>query len=303
MRTLASFAVFASVLALAAPAAASETVIDTPARGSVLAARGRTLAYSAYDVASKSYRLRIKVGMSAPRDLGVPPRSVPFDVSVARGSIPRGGHSDVLLYSRCRQEPSGLVGGLPYLRWTTARDCSLWVAGLGGRERRIVGPPSDAVLPSLSGATLAFARVPRSGRSSIVVRHIGSHAAQWRQLLRTDVDRRRLAALDRDLFRRPGGLSSSTQLRQPFAHGGASRSPQPRCGSAPTRRRPARHGPCVTARRSTSSQTRCPPSASWCRRPRRRSSCAEPDVDRRRLSCPGTRTEHSGRTVTRRGPV
>ena len=108
------------------------------------------------------YRLRIKVGSSAPRDVPVAPRSVPFNVSVARAYVAVNGHEDVLAYSRCSTEPRGGGGVGPEYYWPLARGCSMWMTSFNGPERRIVGA-GEGVLPSISGGTLAYARFRDTG--------------------------------------------------------------------------------------------------------------------------------------------
>ena len=163
MRIRHAIATAVAVLALPAPAVARQ--IAEPARSTTLAARGAVLAYSDWDEAIGAYRLRVAVGERAPADVAVAPRSVPFDVRVGRV----GGRA-VLVYSRCAQEPPALgdmVEPEPY--WWSARDCTLYTAGLDGHEHAIRGA-GPGVLPAVSGATLAFVRFAGRTRATVIVR-------------------------------------------------------------------------------------------------------------------------------------
>lgn len=153
----------------AAPADAMVRQIDAPVRGSTLAARGQVLAYSFYDEASASYRLRIKVGSTAPRTLGVAARSIPFDAGVGQMTTAAGRGADVVVYSRCAKEPWELGFVTISLNWAAARRCGLYTSTLAGREQRI-GRAGEGVLPSVAGTRIAYARVPAWNRASIIIR-------------------------------------------------------------------------------------------------------------------------------------
>lgn len=158
-------------LACAVPAHAAQTVIDRPPRVGPIAAHGRMVAYSAWDASIARYRLRVRTGSAAPHDVPVAPRTVPFDVSVARAYEPVKGHEDVVVYSRCRQEPTAAAGIAPESNWRTARGCALYSAPFRGPERRLTGT-GEGVLPSVSGSTLAYARFGGAHGPRIVVRRL-----------------------------------------------------------------------------------------------------------------------------------
>jgi hypothetical protein len=167
-------------VALAAgPAHAAESVVDQPVQDVVLAAHGRAVAYSAFDATTGLFRLRIKVGSSAPRDVPVPPRSVPFDASVARAYVPGKGHADVLVYSRCRREPDTAGGIAPERDWTTSRGCTLRMTPFDGPEQLITGAGAG-VLPSVAGTTLAYARFSAQRAPQVIVRRLNRTAAPLR---------------------------------------------------------------------------------------------------------------------------
>ena len=166
----------------AAPADAVETVIDQPVRDGVIAAHGRAVAYSRFDRVTGMYQLRVKVGSSAPRDVPVAPRSVPFDVSVARAYTPVKGHEDVLVYSRCSTEPRGGGGVGPESYWPRSRGCSLRMTTFNGPERRIAGT-GEGALPSISGDTLAYARFRDTGPPQVIVRRLSRPAHPVRVLI------------------------------------------------------------------------------------------------------------------------
>jgi hypothetical protein len=177
----ASLAVVAVVLAGAERASAAEVVVDRPRGDAPIAAHLRTVAYSSYDATAGVYRLRVKTGDAAPHDVPVPPRSVPFDVSVGRAYVPVKGHENVLVYSRCAQEPRPAAGIAPGPDWRTARSCALYEAPFYGPERRIVGA-GEGVLPSVSGGTLAFARFGGARGPRVIVRRLNRAAPPSRVL-------------------------------------------------------------------------------------------------------------------------
>jgi hypothetical protein len=160
----------AVVALLAAAARADDKTVDTLSRPTTLSAYNRWLAYSAWDATAGVYRLRVIRGDLAPQDVPVPPRSVPFDVSVGRAVEPDGSHQDVLVYSRCRVEApvTRTAYGEFEPRWWKGQGCTVRVATPTGGERVIRGA-GPGVLPSVSGTHLAFIRVVHA-RPRIVIR-------------------------------------------------------------------------------------------------------------------------------------
>lgn len=174
-----SAAIATFVLAAAVMTATAHAQTELPsgnvehlARPSTLSAHFRTLAYSAYDPATDTYRLRVKVGSQPPRDVPVAPRSVPFDVDAGRAFAPPEGHEEVLVYSRCRTEPR-LTGHRvnPEVDWRSARGCRLYRATSAGHEQRIKDA-GEGVLPALSGSTLAAVRERGTGEPIVVIHRL-----------------------------------------------------------------------------------------------------------------------------------
>ena len=163
-----------SVLIPAAASAAS--VLDTVGRaGPISTFRG----VSAYSTPSpEGFRLTVVSDGTAPRQLPVPPRTIPFDVDLGPGA-----QGQVLaVYSRCAIEPvqRGVDGrypptppalaGLPQLTSgglpanTSGRGCDIyWVdVGGGGGEQKLRGASTDQAsetLPTIWRDEVAFVRV------------------------------------------------------------------------------------------------------------------------------------------------
>jgi hypothetical protein len=96
----------AAAIVIAAPAdgqtPAGEVVLDTVNANTPVSAYGGVAVWSAFDPASKTYRLRAYRGGHV-SDVPVPPRRSPFDADVG----PDATGQPVVVYSRCRVDPTG----------------------------------------------------------------------------------------------------------------------------------------------------------------------------------------------------
>jgi len=141
-------------LAVAAPAAAAPTTIDTLPRESGLDAGQGAVVWSRYDDAAKAYRLVVRhngVNRVAPID----PSPVPFDADL--GSDTRGRRA--VVYSRCAS----------YTHERDQRDrCDLYILSLAtGAERRIKNASTAASesSPTLWRGQLAWLTERKSGQA------------------------------------------------------------------------------------------------------------------------------------------
>ena len=92
---------FLAALAAAAPAGAASPPIATVGAPATLSAYGGTIAWSAYDDATRRYTLMAR-DASGVRALGVPTRASAFDVDLGPGAS----GTPVAVYSRCATDPS-----------------------------------------------------------------------------------------------------------------------------------------------------------------------------------------------------
>lgn len=150
------------LLAIAPAASARTTALDALRADVPVAAYGTTVAWSAYDPATKVYRLRLRhAGEVSTPDVG--PRPVPFDVDVGPGS---GGR--VLVYSRCDSDAMGAI---------RTEGCDLFAYSVSGEsEERIAGASTsgaDERLPAISGDRLAFTRTAPGSAPEVMVRQGG----------------------------------------------------------------------------------------------------------------------------------
>jgi hypothetical protein len=159
-----------TLLALPAAAEADRTIATLSAPAPVSAFAGR-LAWSAYDPASRSYRLMTEAGGTVSA-VPVAGRTVPFDVDLGPD---RNGNA-IAAYSRCRREPvrsdpaiSNAIVQMP--NWSSGRGCDLYRFDFAtGRETRIASADTRGAsefLPSVWRTRVAFARVyeRRAGRA------------------------------------------------------------------------------------------------------------------------------------------
>jgi hypothetical protein len=164
-------AVAAMGAATAAPAARAETVVDTVGRVTPISAYGGLAAWSSFDAASRTYRLRLYrdgVVTTAP----VPARRSPFDADVG----PDAGGQPVVVYSRCaRDTRAGInVYGLP--AWADARGCDIHRFRPSDGTDRVLATAASKVrsemTPSIWGSRLAYFAVdePRHGARARVAR-------------------------------------------------------------------------------------------------------------------------------------
>lgn len=184
LRRVTALAAGLAVALAAAPARGATTVAttDAPTEVSSFAAAS---AWS--ERRGDGYRLMVRTGDGGPRELGVGPRGVPFDVDLGPDEDGR----VVAVYSRCAREPRPLEATAPLVAHVTGRGCDLYLADLeSGRERRLQGASSDAaseVLPSIWRGEVAFARVypSREGLAGRVPylyrRSLGTSAPSRRQ--------------------------------------------------------------------------------------------------------------------------
>jgi hypothetical protein len=159
-----------TLFALPAAAAADRTIATLSAPAPVSAFAGR-LAWSAYDPASRSYRLMTELaGTVSP--VPVATRNAPFDVDLG----PDKSGNTIAVYSRCRREPgrrdpaiSNAITQLP--DWSSGRGCDLYRFDFAtGREAKIRGASTRGAsefLPTVWKTRIAFARVyeRRPGRA------------------------------------------------------------------------------------------------------------------------------------------
>lgn len=161
MRRAAGLVLLISLVAVAPAAARTERIAGLRAQVPV-ATYGTTIAWSAYDDETKSYRLMVRHDgdTSAPE---VDPRPVPFDVDVGPGEDRR-----LVVYSRCDSDATASK---------RTRGCDLFSYDLDGeREARIAGASSDSAderLPTVSGDRLVFTRTRGAGEAALMLRRDG----------------------------------------------------------------------------------------------------------------------------------
>ncbi len=149
--------------ATAAPLTESR-VDDLGTRPAKVAGYGDVLAWSTWEAGQRRYRLVVRVGDGPARGVRVAGRRLPFDVDVG----PDRNGRPVLVYSRCRSEPSPVIRQRIYAestdlpRYDLASGCDLFAySPADGRERRVAGVSSMAeseYLPSVWRGNIAFAR-------------------------------------------------------------------------------------------------------------------------------------------------
>ena len=145
----------------------------------ISAYRGNWLAFSAYQPASKTYRLMVRAPNGTVSAAPVPPREVPFDVELG----PRVGDGEeanrygvLAVYSRCRVEPRLDPRDLLALPGT-GRGCRLYRYELGSAHERVIPGSGSRYLPSVWGDQLAFAMSGPGGRSALYLGSISGRTA------------------------------------------------------------------------------------------------------------------------------
>lgn len=167
----------AAVLALVAVAAPSNAVAAAPTRlapapdAAGLTAFGGHVVWSARDPETGLWSLQ-RWHAGVVERLPVAARSVSFDADAGPDADGR----PVLVYSRCRREPSN-EDSLP--GWLGARGCDVFRLPLeGGRERRVAAVNTRAAsetTPSMWRGAIAFARAaPGQDRARIWLRRAGA---------------------------------------------------------------------------------------------------------------------------------
>lgn len=142
-------------LALILPAGSAQaaTTIKTESAASPISAARGVAMWSTLSTTDGLYHLRL-YSNGVVRDLGVSPRSVPFDVNVGIDE----NRQTVAVYSRCRSERADRVN---------ADACSLFEYDLrSGKEERLRGlTPRGAstFLPAVDGRNLAYVAVGENG--------------------------------------------------------------------------------------------------------------------------------------------
>lgn len=146
---------------------------------SISAYRGNWLAFSAYQPASRTYRLMVRAPNGRVSAAPVPPREVPFDVELG----PRVGDGEeawrkgvLAVYSRCRVEPRLDPRDLLPLPGT-GRGCRLYSYELGSAHEHPIPGSGSRYLPSVWGDQLAFAMTGPEGRPALYLGSISGHSA------------------------------------------------------------------------------------------------------------------------------
>ena len=156
----------ALLVLLGADVASARTTVRVEAPTPV-SAYGSDVVYSRNDPATRKFQLWYAHGRAAPIPLPIDERAVPFDADIGPGPD---GHR-VAVYSRCSSEPPYDTGDenawpIPYTR---GRGCSLYEVDLFTNVERRLPASGDEVLPTVWGATVAFART-HDGRPQLFVR-------------------------------------------------------------------------------------------------------------------------------------
>jgi hypothetical protein len=179
-----------ALLASPARALADQTIASLSAPAPVSALGGR-VAWSAYEPATRTYRLMTEVG-GAVSAVPVRPRGGPFDVDLGLGS----NGAIVAAYSRCKTEPprrdpaiGNIVAQMP--DWSRGRGCDLYRFDFAtGRERKLASassPHASEFLPTVWRTRVAFARVyeqrrGKAGDRAYLYTRSLAHAGRTRRL-------------------------------------------------------------------------------------------------------------------------
>ncbi len=127
-------------------------------------ASGNWLAWSAYDLVGRDYRLMLRGPSGAAKAAPVPPRAVPFDVELG----PRSGGGRIAVYSRCRVEPRlDPRDMLPLPQ--TGRGCRLYRYDIGSPGEHAIPGSGSSFLPSVWNEELAFAKLQPDGTPALYV--------------------------------------------------------------------------------------------------------------------------------------
>src|SRR3954447_15928410 len=155
------------VLTLAAAAAAAGSApaqTDVPAAVSPVAAPPPIASYRGHLVFSRRtadgrFELVQRTGAGPVVPVGVPPRSVPFDVDVG----PTSGGRVLAVYTRCATEPRANGGDPQLTEYQTGRGCDVYKVDLqAGRESRystVNASDGTELWPTYWKGRIAFARV------------------------------------------------------------------------------------------------------------------------------------------------
>ena len=145
----------------------------------ISAYRGNWLAFSAYQPASRTYRLMVRAPSGRVSAAPVPPREVPFDVELGPrvgGGEEAARHGVLAVYSRCRVEPRLDPRDLLPLPGT-GRGCRLYSYELGSAHERLIPGSGSRYLPSVWGDQLAFAMTGPEGRPALYLGSISGRGA------------------------------------------------------------------------------------------------------------------------------
>jgi hypothetical protein len=142
----------------AAPAALAQQDVAPVADPTPIASYGGHLVFSRADAAGR-FELVQRTGDGPVVPVGVPPRSVPFDVDVGPTS---GGHV-LAVYTRCASEPKA-NGGFPAItEYQTGKGCDVYKADLAGggetRYTKVNASDGTEFWPTYWKGRVGFARV------------------------------------------------------------------------------------------------------------------------------------------------
>jgi len=144
-----------------------ESIENSPAR-----TPGNWLAWSAYDPASREYRLMLRRPSGAVSAAPVPPRRTPFDVELG----PRAGGGLIAVYSRCAVEPKlDPADGLPLP--STARGCGLYRYDIGSAGEHAIRGAGSRFLPGVWNDELAYAALGHDGRPALYLGSLSGRRA------------------------------------------------------------------------------------------------------------------------------
>ncbi len=173
-RTLYALSI-AVLVALCSAQTAQALTLAVESRPTRVSAYGDTAAWSSYR--QGRYVLRVRRG-GRTTSLGVPKRSIPFDLDVGPG--PDG--ATWIVYSRCRREPRGFqrvaLAALP--SYSGGAGCSLRRFSFRDRRERAIADTTGAVLPTIWRGSLAFVR--GGARARVFLRSGGATRAVSRNV-------------------------------------------------------------------------------------------------------------------------